>query len=131
MLTDPRHLRRHRRPDGGSCTYARTYLRFFESARAAYWRSLGRATRISRAWDRAPVVEAHCDYHKRPACYEDLLVVGVDVTELRPASVRFRGITCGVTPTLIAVGHAPRGDRHRWPPASGCRMRFAIRSRRS
>lgn len=84
--------------------YYANYLRFFESARAAYWRSLGRSYKDLEAWGIAlPVVEAHCDY-KRPACYEDLLVVEVDVTELRPASVRF-GYHVRRDTTLIAVGH--------------------------
>lgn len=69
--------------------YYANYLRFFESARAAYWRGLGKSYKDLEAWGIAlPVVEAHCDY-KRPAFYEDLLVVDVDVTQLRAASVRF------------------------------------------
>jgi acyl-CoA thioester hydrolase len=35
-----------------------------------------------------PVVEAHCRY-RRPAFYEDLLDIHVDVDELRGASMRF------------------------------------------
>ena len=69
--------------------YYANYLRFFESARAAYWRDLGRSYKDLEAWGVAmPVIEAHCDY-KRPAHYEDLLVVDVDVSELRGASLRF------------------------------------------
>jgi len=69
--------------------YYANYLRYFESARAAYWRALGKSYKDLEAWGVAlPVVEAHCHY-KRPAHYEDLLDVDVDVTELRAASLRF------------------------------------------
>ena len=69
--------------------YYANYLRFFESARAAYWRDLGRSYKDLVEWGVAlPVVEAHCNY-KRPAFYEDLLVVETDVSEVRGASLRF------------------------------------------
>lgn len=69
--------------------YYANYLRYFESARAAYWRGLGKTYKDLEAWGVAlPVVEAHCAY-KRPARYEDLLEVEVEVTELRGASLRF------------------------------------------
>lgn len=84
--------------------YYANYLRFFESARAAYWRSLGKSYKDLEAWGIAlPVVEAHCDY-KRPSFYEDLLVVDVDVSELRAASVRFR-YHVRRDHTLIAEGY--------------------------
>ncbi|HEU0031650.1 MAG TPA: thioesterase family protein [Kofleriaceae bacterium] len=69
--------------------YYANYLRFFESARAAYWRDLGKSYKDLVDWGVAlPVVEAHCNY-KRPAFYEDLLVVETRVSELRAASLRF------------------------------------------
>lgn len=69
--------------------YYANYLRYFESARAAYWRDLGKSYKDLEAWNVAlPVVEAHCNY-RRPAHYEDLLVVDTRVTELRGASLRF------------------------------------------
>jgi acyl-CoA thioester hydrolase len=69
--------------------YYGNYMRFFESARAAYWRDLGRTYKDLEAWRVAmPVVEAHCRY-RRPAYYEDILLVDVVVSELRGASVRF------------------------------------------
>jgi acyl-CoA thioester hydrolase len=84
--------------------YYANYLRFFESARAAYWRDLGRSYQDLVDWGVAmPVVEAHCEY-KRPAMYEDLIHVDVEVSEVRGASLRFayrvlRG------DTLLAFGH--------------------------
>lgn len=69
--------------------YYANYLRYFESARAAYWRDLGKSYKDLVDWGVAlPVVEAHCNY-KRPAHYEDLLVVDTRVSELRGASLRF------------------------------------------
>lgn len=69
--------------------YYGNYMRFFESARAHYWRALGRSYQDLIAWGVAmPVVEAHCNY-KRPAHYEDLLIVETRVSEVRAASLRF------------------------------------------
>jgi acyl-CoA thioester hydrolase len=69
--------------------YYANYLRYFESARAAYWRDLGKSYRDLEAWGVAlPVIEAHCNY-RRFAFYEDLLTVDVGVSELRGASLRF------------------------------------------
>jgi acyl-CoA thioester hydrolase len=69
--------------------YYANYLRYFEGARAAYWRGLGRSYHDLVAWGVAlPVVEAHCRY-RRSAYYEDLLGVDVWVSELRGASLRF------------------------------------------
>jgi acyl-CoA thioester hydrolase len=69
--------------------YYANYLRYFEGARAAYWRSLGKSYKDLESWGVAlPVVEAHCNY-RRPAHYEDLLAVDVRVSELRGASLRF------------------------------------------
>jgi len=102
--------------------YYANYLRYFESARAAYWRGLGKSYKDLEAWNVAlPVVEAHCNY-KRPAYYEDLLEVETWVSELRGASLRFayrifRG------ETLLAEGntrHAVTGSDGRpraLPPA--------------
>jgi len=69
--------------------YYANYLRYFEGARAAYWRGLGRSYKDLEAWGVAmPVVEAHCHY-KRPARYEDLLEVETWISEVRGASLRF------------------------------------------
>jgi acyl-CoA thioester hydrolase len=69
--------------------YYANYLRYFEAARAAYWRSLGKTYKDLEAWGIAlPVVEAHCLY-RSPAYYEDLISVDTRVSELRGASLRF------------------------------------------
>ncbi len=84
--------------------YYANYLRYFESARADYWRDLGKSYHDLVEWGVAlPVVEAHCNY-RRPAHYEDLLVVETWVSELRGASLRFayRVLRGDV---LLAEGH--------------------------
>jgi acyl-CoA thioester hydrolase len=69
--------------------YYGNYMRFFEGARAAFLRSFGRSHADLDAWGVAlPVVEAHCRY-RRPAHYEDLIEVDVEVGELRAASMKF------------------------------------------
>lgn len=84
--------------------YYANYLRFFESARAAYWRALGKSYKdLEAAQIALPVIEAHCDY-KRPSHYEDLLEVDVEVGELRGASLRFVYVIRRGADT-IALGH--------------------------
>lgn len=69
--------------------YYANYLRYFEAARGAYLRHLGRSYKEFQALGVGlPVVEAHCNYRKS-ALYEDLLSIEVWVSELRNASMRF------------------------------------------
>ena len=69
--------------------YYANYLRFFEGARASYWRALGRSYKdLEDARVAMPVIEAHCNY-KRPARYEDVISVETHISELRAASLRF------------------------------------------
>lgn len=69
--------------------YYANYLRYFEASRAAYLRSLGKSGKdLVRLGIGFPVVEASCRYRK-PAFYEDLLDVDVNVSDLRAASLRF------------------------------------------
>src|SRR5262249_51676091 len=110
--------------------YYANYLRYFESARSAYWRALGRTYKDLEAWSVAvSVIEAHCTY-KKPAHYEDLLEGGVEGAELRSASLRFsyvvrRGLD------VLAEGwtrHAVTGSDGR-PRAMPDAMRNMIKSR--
>lgn len=84
--------------------YYANYLRFFEGARASYWRALGRTYKdLEDAQVAMPVIEAHCNY-KRPARYEDLIAVDVSVSEMRGASLRFAyEVRCGNV--LLADGY--------------------------
>ncbi len=69
--------------------YYANYLRYFEGARAAFLRAAGRSYKdLEAAGVAMPVVEAHCTY-KRPAHYEDLLAIEIEIIELRAASLRF------------------------------------------
>ncbi|MEZ4358642.1 MAG: thioesterase family protein [Kofleriaceae bacterium] len=84
--------------------YYANYLRFFEAARAAFWRSLGKSYRDLEACGVAlPVIAAHCEY-RAPARYEDLLEVDVDLIELRHASMRF-GYKVRCEGRLLAEGY--------------------------
>jgi acyl-CoA thioester hydrolase len=110
--------------------YYGNYMRYFESARAAYWRALGRTYQDLVDWDVAmPVVEAHCNY-KMPAKYEDVLAVEIEVIELRGASLRFGyRITKGTPAVLVAEGHTRHaivGSSGR-PKALPEQLRSAIR----
>ncbi len=74
--------------------YYANYLRFFEGARAGYWRGCGRTHKDLDNWGVAlPVVEAHARYRK-PAFYEDLLAIeGMDkelAYELAARGIRTR-----------------------------------------
>jgi acyl-CoA thioester hydrolase len=109
--------------------YYANYLRYFESARAAYWRDLGKSYKDLVDWGIAlPVVEAHCNY-KRPALYEDLLVIETWVSEMRGASLRFAyRVTRGAD--LLAEGytrHAVIGTDGR-PKALPDALRAAVPS---
>jgi acyl-CoA thioester hydrolase len=69
--------------------YYANYLRYFEAARAALLRAVGKSQRdLERLEIGFPVTEAHCRY-RRPARYEDLLDVEVRVTAMRAASLVF------------------------------------------
>ena len=69
--------------------YYANYLRFFEGARASYWRALGRSYKdLEDAQVAMPVIEAHCNY-KRPSKYEDIIAVDTHITDVRGASLRF------------------------------------------
>jgi acyl-CoA thioester hydrolase len=107
--------------------YYANYLRFFEGARAAYWRALGKSYKDLEAWGVAlPVVEAHCRY-RRPSHYEDLLAIEVDVDEVRGASMRF-AYTVRRDADVIAEGwtrHAVIGTDGR-PRALPAPLRAAI-----
>jgi acyl-CoA thioester hydrolase len=84
--------------------YYANYLRFFEGARAEYWRSLGRSYKdLEAAQIAMPVIEAHCSY-KRPSHYEDILAIETEVTEMRGASLRFTYIVRRGT-DLLAEGY--------------------------
>ena len=69
--------------------YYANYFRYFELSRSEYLRARGgNYTQIEQGGFGLPVVAAHCDY-KRPAKYDEVLVIDVHLAELRRASMRF------------------------------------------
>ncbi len=69
--------------------YYANYLRYFEAGRGELLRAHGHHYRdVERAGFRLPVVEASLRYRK-PAGYDDVLVVETSVVEAKGASVRF------------------------------------------
>src|SRR5262249_32923175 len=69
--------------------YYANYLRWFEIGRAEMMRSLGSSYReIEESGVSLPVVEANCRYRK-PARYDDALVIETAVADLGRASVEF------------------------------------------
>ena len=69
--------------------YYANYFRYFELSRSEYLRARGgNYTEIEKGGFGLPVVSAHCDY-RRPAKYDEVLVVDVHVAVLRRASMRF------------------------------------------
>jgi acyl-CoA thioester hydrolase len=70
--------------------YYANYLRYFEFARGELMRSRGSTYReLEKGGGMLPVVEAHCQYHG-PARYDDLLLVGLELCEVRRVSLAFR-----------------------------------------
>jgi acyl-CoA thioester hydrolase len=86
--------------------YYANYFRYFEFSRSEFFRARGgNYTQVEKDGFGLPVVTAHCDY-KRPAKYDELLVVDVHVAELRRASLRFEyEVRRESDATVLATGH--------------------------
>jgi acyl-CoA thioester hydrolase len=109
--------------------YYGNYLRFFEAARSDFLRE--RSTRWrdveSTHGIYLPVVEAKVNY-KRPAFYDDMLVIETMLAELGRASLRFEyRVLRG--DDLLATGHTvhacvdKQGDIREFPAALSERLR--------
>ncbi len=69
--------------------YYANYFRYFEFARSEYFRACGGSyVDVEKGGHRLPVFEASCSY-RAPARYDDLLIVKVQITNLRRASMVF------------------------------------------
>ncbi|MBQ9537589.1 MAG: acyl-CoA thioesterase [Desulfovibrionaceae bacterium] len=69
--------------------YYAEYLHYFERARSAYIRQCGLSyAEIEKRDIFLPVREANCRY-KRPARYDDLIYIGIAISEWGRASLRF------------------------------------------
>jgi len=109
--------------------YYGNYLRFFEAARSDFLRDKGARWRdVERTHGvYLPVVEAKVNY-KRPAFYDDLLVIETMLAELGRASLRFEyRVSRG--DDLLATGHTvhacvdKQGDIREFPAALSERLR--------
>jgi acyl-CoA thioester hydrolase len=109
--------------------YYGNYLRFFEAARSDFLRDKGARWRdVERTHGvYLPVVEAKVNY-KRPAFYDDLLVIETMLAELGHASLRFEyRVLRG--DDLLATGHTvhacvdKQGDIREFPAALSERLR--------
>jgi acyl-CoA thioester hydrolase len=109
--------------------YYGNYLRFFEAARSDFLRDKGARWRdVERTHGvYLPVVEAKVNY-KRPAFYDDLLVIETVLAELGRASLRFEyRVLRG--DDLLATGHTvhacvdKQGDIREFPAALSERLR--------
>jgi acyl-CoA thioester hydrolase len=70
--------------------YYANYFRYFELARGEYFRARGGSyVEMEREGRRLPVFEASCNY-RAPARYDDVLIIKVEVTDLRRASLVFQ-----------------------------------------
>ena len=110
--------------------YYGNYLRFFEAARSDFLRDKGARWRdVERTHGvYLPVVEAKVNY-KRPAFYDDLLVIETMLAELGHASLRFEyRVLRG--DDLLATGHTvhacvdKQGDIREFPAAISERLRL-------
>ena len=110
--------------------YYGNYLRFFEAARSDFLREKGARWRDveSRHGVYLPVIEAKVNY-KRPAFYDDMLVVETRLAELGRASLRFEyKVLRG--DDLLATGHTlhacvdKQGDIREFPAALSERLRI-------
>jgi acyl-CoA thioester hydrolase len=110
--------------------YYGNYLRFFEAARSDFLREKGARWRDveSRHGVYLPVIEAKVNY-KRPAFYDDMLVIETALAELGRASLRFEyKVLRG--DDLLATGHTlhacvdKQGDIREFPAALSERLRI-------
>jgi len=86
--------------------YYAHYLRWFEIGRAEMIRSLGTSYRsVEEQGTTLPVVEAHCRY-RRPARYDDLIMIETGVERMSRAAVRFAyRVVRESDGELLASGH--------------------------
>lgn len=109
--------------DQAGMVYHANYLRWFEAARCELLRERGMSyTEMNRAGVSFPVVEAQARY-RRPARFEDLVIVETRVGEVRGATIRFDYVVFREgEPDPIAEGHTlhactdPTGRPVRIPP---------------
>ena len=92
--------------DAGQVVYYANYFRWFESGRREIMRALGiNYADLEKSGVITPVVEAHCNYF-HPARYDDIVIVGTKVSEVKEKSVKFDyKISRKKDKRLLASGH--------------------------
>ena len=92
--------------DAAGVVHYSNYFRFFERAEEEFYRHLGfDFTNFKERGLWFPRVEASCQY-KKPARYNDLLVIEVSVEELKEKSVKLGfKVVNEKTDDLLAFGH--------------------------
>lgn len=86
--------------------YYANYFRFFEFARSEYLRARGGSYReFEKTGFFLPVIEANCHY-RMPARYDDLLTIGLEVSEVRRTALTFSyQVTREGEEDVLATGH--------------------------
>ncbi|WOD10304.1 tol-pal system-associated acyl-CoA thioesterase [Pseudomonas sp. NyZ704] len=90
--------------DAGGIVYYVNYLKFMERARTELVRSLGFDQSVLQVENIIFVVHSVAARYHAPARLDDELVVGVEVLELRRASIRFRQQITHVDGKLLCEG---------------------------
>lgn len=84
--------------------YYAEYLHYFERARSAYIRQCGMSyADIEKKGILLPVREVDCRY-RRPAHYDELIFIGIGISEWGRASVRFVYEILGIDKAVLATG---------------------------
>ena len=86
--------------------YYANYFRYFELSRGEYFRARGgNYVEVEKRGLMLPVVEASCSY-RAPARYDDVLVVKIDLSEMKRASLRFTyEVRRDGDPAILVTGH--------------------------
>lgn len=90
--------------DAGGIVYYVNYLKFMERARTEWVRSLGFDQSVLQGENIIFVVHSVAARYHAPARLDDELVVGVDVLELKRASIRFHQRVTHVDGVLLCEG---------------------------
>ncbi len=75
--------------DAMGIVYHTNYIRWFETGRTEFFRSIGIAYRdVESGGFNLPLTQAYCHYHL-PARYDDLVLLETDIDFIKRASIKF------------------------------------------
>ena len=93
--------------------YYAEYLHFFERARSAYIRQCGMSyADIEKQGILLPVREVSCRY-RRPAHYDELILIGIGISEWGRASLRFVYEILNADKEVLATGSTQHATTNR------------------